>query len=444
MGTDWKLERFILDTCWHDLPERVRERIRGCFIDLAGALIIGSRSRQCEAGRRLADRLFAKGDIAVIGFKERYSFPGAVCVMGHASNAFDIDDGYSLLRAHPGTSFISGLLAAAYEKDLSLKEFLTVLAVAYEVTIRDGLALLDYYGFYHGSGTLGPFGIAAGVGRIRGFDQERLRNALAVAEFNAPLAPGVFSAEYPAMNKDGVPFGAIAGMLALEDTLAGFTGNRSLLHTDAARKYVDTLGRDYAVMDLYFKPYTCCRWAHPAIDACIQLMKRHGIDHRQIKKVTVRTFRQAAVMAKCLPEETDAAQYNIAYPVAAAIVHGDVGFGQVYEPFLKDPDVLGMMDKLDFETDEVFDRLFPARRFCRAKIETTDGRVFLSDAFEPYGEPGDGIDCAWLADKFRRITGPVLTKAAQESFLGRVLGESEGETVRGITDSLNQKENWLL
>ena len=193
--TDWTLEEYILNTNWEDFPQRVQERIKGCFIDLMGALVIGSRSNQCKAGEKLADRLFRKGDIAVVGLEKRYSFLGATCIMGHASNAFDIDDGYSLLRAHPGTSFISGILAAAYEKDISLKELLTTLGVAYETTIRDGLALLDYYKFYHGSGTLGPFGIAAGVGRIYGLDKQQLRNALAVAEFNAPLAPGVISVE---------------------------------------------------------------------------------------------------------------------------------------------------------------------------------------------------------------------------------------------------------
>ena len=350
----------------------------------------------------------------------------------------------SLLRAHPGTSFISGILAAAYEKDLSFREFLTVLEMAYEVTIRDGLALLDYYGFYHGSGTLGPFGIAAGVGRIRGFDKKQLRNALAVAEFNAPLAPGVLSVEYPAMNKDGVPFGALTGALAVENTLAGFTGNQTLLHGKAAEKYRASLGREYAVMDLYFKPYTCCRWAHPAIDACLELIRQHHIDYRQIRRVVIRTFRQAAVMTKCIPDETDAAQYNIAYPVAAAVVHGDVGFGQVCEDYLKDPDVLDMMEKLEFQTDEAFDALFPARRFCRAEIRLADQSVYRSEPFEPRGEPQDGVDSRWLADKFRRITAPVLTGRAQENFLSRVLDKEPEGGIRGIVDELNRKENWRL
>ena len=37
--TDYKLENFILNTKWEELPEEVKERMRGCFIDLLGALI---------------------------------------------------------------------------------------------------------------------------------------------------------------------------------------------------------------------------------------------------------------------------------------------------------------------------------------------------------------------------------------------------------------------
>ena len=442
--SDMTLEKYILDTSWDDIPEKARERIAGCFTDLMGALVIGSRSRQCAAGAKLAESLFPAGDIAVIGSQKRYGFAGATCVMGHASNAFDIDDGYSLLRAHPGTSFISGILAAAYEKKVTYREFLTVLTVAYETTIRDGLALLDYYKFYHGSGALGPFGIAAGVGRIYGFSREQLRNALAVAEFNAPLAPGVISVEYPAMTKDGVPFGAMTGALAIENTLAGFTGNKTLLHLAPAKKYLDTLGRDYEIMNLYFKPYTCCRWAHPAIEGCITLMKRHGLNHKQIKKVNVQTFRQAAVMTKCVPHETDAAQYNIGYPTAAAIVHGDVGFKQVFEDYLDDKDVLDALKKLEFTVDDEFDALFPAKRFCRVVIETLDGKVYRSEALEPRGEPKDKVDNVWLSEKFRRITSPVLTREAQESFLSKALSRDGALTVQEIVDDVNKPENWLI
>jgi len=48
----------------------------------------------------------------------------------------------------------------------------------------------------------------------------------------------------------------------------------------------------------------------------------------------------------------------------------------------------------------------------------------------------------WLADKFRRITGPVLTAQAQEKLLDMITGE-ENVSVRAIVDEVNKPEYWL-
>lgn len=168
---------------------------------------------------------------------------GAAAAMGHSSNAYDIDDGHNIIRAHPGTSFIGGILAAAYEKNISYKELLTTLVTAYETTIRMGQAIMDYYEFAHSSGSFGAVGTAAGLGRIYGFTKEQMNNVLSVAEFNAPLVPGIRSVEYPSMNKDGVPFGVMIGSLAVMETLCGFTGNKNLLEADEYKHYLDDLNR---------------------------------------------------------------------------------------------------------------------------------------------------------------------------------------------------------
>lgn len=219
--TTYKLENFILNTRWEDLPGEVQERMRGCCLDLLGALIIGSRSEQFQVGLRLAQSLYGTGDIPVIGSDKTFNFMGASCAMGHSSNAYDIDDGHNMTRAHPGTSFVGGVLAAAYEKDLTRNDFLTAMLVAYEATIRSGAAIMEYYNYAHSSGTFGAVGVAAGVGRIYGFDRAQLNNVLSVAEFNAPLVPGIRSVEYPSMNKDGVPFGVMVGALAVKAAQCG-------------------------------------------------------------------------------------------------------------------------------------------------------------------------------------------------------------------------------
>ncbi|MBR3592678.1 MAG: MmgE/PrpD family protein [Clostridia bacterium] len=436
--TDYKLENYILNTNWQDLPQEVQDRLKGCMIDLFGALIVGSKSQQFAAGLKLAKSVFGGGDIAVIGSGEHFSFAGASTAMGHSSNAYDIDDGHNITRAHPGTSFVGAILAAAYDKNVSRNEFLTALLVAYETTVRMGAALMDYYNYAHSSGTFGAVGVAAGVGRLFGFNKEQLNNALSVAEFNAPLVPGIRSVEYPSMNKDGVPFGVMTGVLAILDTACGFTGNKHMLEADEYRHYLDDLGQKYQVMDLYFKPYPCCRWAHPAIDACLELISEHKISPSDIEKVTIHTFKRATMLSKIVPQTADEAQYNIAYPVASSIVYGDFGFTQVLEENLNDSTVIDMMSRLEFKVDENLDKRFPAERICRAEIKTKQGDTYISSECEPRGEAKENIGIDWLSDKFYRITGPVLSKDSQAILL-KLITQDKDLPIREIVDTVNKK-----
>lgn len=438
-NTDYKLENFILNTRWEDLPDCVKERVRGCFLDLLGALLIGAHSEQFEAGLRLAENLYGKGEIPVIGSDKTFNFMGASCAMGHSSNAYDIDDGHNIIRAHPGTSFIGGILAAAYEKDLSRNEFFTALVVAYEACIRSGEAIMDYYQYAHSSGTFGAVGVAAGVGRIYGFTKEELNNVLSVAEFNAPLVPGIRSVEYPSMNKDGVPFGVMIGALAVMASINGFQGNKNLLEAEEYKHYLDDLGENWEIMKLYFKPYTCCRWGHPAIDACIGLLNEHGITYEDIEHVKIKTFYKATQLSKIVPKTADEAQYNIAYPVAAALIYKDFGYAQVCKENLGEERVVEMMKKLSFETDPELDAKFPAKRICRAEIVTRDGRSLLSPECEPRGEAHENIGFSWLADKFRRIASPVFTDEGIETAI-RLISSEEDLPLRELVDTVNRAE----
>ena len=435
-STDYKLEKFILETKWEDLPEAVQSRMRGCFVDLMGALLSGSMSEQFATGLKLAEELYGSGDIAVVGSDKKFNFMGASTAMGHSSNAYDIDDGHNMTRSHPGTSFVGAILAAAYERNLTLKEFLTAMLVAYETTIRSGAAIMDYYNYAHSSGTFGAVGVAAGVGRIYGFTKEEMNNVLSVAEFNAPLVPGIRSVEYPSMNKDGVPFGVMIGALAIKAAQCGFTGNKNLLESDEHRHYLDDLGENYEVMGLYFKPYPCCRWAHPAIDACVDTMKKHGIKPTDIEKVVIKTFKRATLLSKIEPKTADEAQYNIAYPVASSIIYGDFGIDRVLNENLADPDVLAMMKRLSFEVDADLDAKFPAKRICRAEIYTKDAKTYESPNCEPRGEACENIGVDWLVEKFYRISAPVISKDRQEKLISLITGDVN-VPIRTIVDAAN-------
>jgi 2-methylcitrate dehydratase PrpD len=367
---------------------------------------------------------------------------GAASALGHSSNAYDIDDGHNIIRAHPGASFIGGILAAAYEKDINLKELLTTLVISYETTIRMGQAIMDYYNYAHSSGTFGAVGTATGVGRIYGFTKEQMNNALSVAEFNAPLVPSR-SVEYPSMNKDGVPFGVMIGALAVMETLCGFTGNKNLLESSEYKHYLDDLNKSYEIMNLYFKPYTCCRWGHPAIDSCLEVMRNNGISYKQIKQVTINTFSRATMLSKIIPKTADEAQYNIAYPVAAAIVTGDFGLKQITTEAFENPEIISMMGKIIFKVDSRIDEQFPQRRICRAEIITDDNQTYISSECEPRGEAHENIGIEWISEKFKRITAPVITQEFQDYILETIVKEHEISVIK-LVDEINNNIKFAI
>jgi 2-methylcitrate dehydratase PrpD len=434
--TDYKLENYILNTSWDMFPSKVKKRAIVCGIDLMIALILGSKGKQYATGKSVASAIGSRGDIPIIGTDERFNLFGATLALGHASNSFDIDDGHNLIKGHPGTSFVAGILAASLEKDINYKEYLTTLVIAYDVAVRSGLAMQHHYDYLHSTGAYGAVATAAGISRILKFNKEQLNNALSISDFHAPFVPVMRAVEYPSMNKDGVPFGAITGVLSVIETLNGYTGKTHLLELEAYKYLLETLGTDYEIMNLYFKPFTCCRWAHPPILASLSLIKAHEINAAEIEKVEVKTFAAATRLSKIIPTSTDEAQYNISYPIAAAIVYGDLGFSQVIDENLGNADVLKMMTKIEFQVDEKLESAFPAKRQCIVSIVLKNGSRYTSDLYEPIGEAKDQVDLEWITEKYFRITKPVIHENAQQKILDLLINDLE-LPVRTIIAQIN-------
>ena len=435
--TDFRIENFIKNTEWNQCPSDIKQRAIRCSIDLMGALILGSQGKQYDSGVRVSKRIGAVGDVPILGKDDRFNLLGASIAFSHAANSFDIDDGYNMVKGHPGASFIGGVLAAALHRNITYREYLETLIVCYETAIRYGLAEQDYYGFLHSTGTYGAFGTAAGIGRIEGLSKEQLNNALSIADYHAPLTPVMRAVEYPSMNKDGVPFGSLIGTMAVLETIEGEVGRTHLLELDKYKDLVDTIGKTYYIRDLYFKPYTCCRWAHQPIKACIDLMNKRKIKAELIKQVRIHTFDAAARLSKMIPHNTDEAQYNIAFPVAAAIVHGDVGFDQINDNAIADEKAVAMMNKLSFCVDPDMEKEFPQKRLAWVELELVDGTIQKSSVYAAPGEHDDpDLSFDWIVKKFRRITAPIINPHEQDKVLA-VLSEDSNIKMKDILETVN-------
>jgi 2-methylcitrate dehydratase PrpD len=408
-GTDRVLD-FVGALAWDELPAAVRRQSKRCLLDLLGALIAGRRTPVGDTMAGVACEQFPGSQATIVVSGERVSAIGAALANGYAQNALDIDDGYRRIKGHPGAAFLPALLAALEVRGgCSGSEFLAAVVVGYEIGIRAGLIRHAVYPTYHSSGSWGAVGAAACAGRLLGLPRSHLREALGTAEYHAPIAPMMKGIDVPCMGKDSLGWGNMTGLASVFLARRGFTGVEPLFSEAPEREWITGLGRQYEILNLYFKPYAACRWAQPAVDGCLRLCRENGLKPADLAEVKVRTFAAAAALTRQPPANTEEAQYNLAFPVAAALIDGAVGPVQVLPPRIFDRDIIDLAARLEVEVAQEFEDRFPAKAIAAVEITTRAGKRYESGAVEARWEPPDTLPSdSELQEKFIWLAAPVL------------------------------------
>jgi len=357
-----------------------------------------------------ATKYFRGTEATILVSGERVSPVGAALANGYACNALDIDDGYRMVKGHPGACVLPVLLAASESAVHPIgTDFLTALVIGYEVAIRAGLIRHALYQTYHSSGSWGAVSGAAVAGRVLGLDQSTLREAMGVAEYHAPIAPMMKGIEKPSMVKDSIGWGTMVAMASVFMAQEGFIGIEPLFSESPDKKWIEGLGNEYLMLNLYFKPYAVCRWSQAAVTGVLRVMKQNDLRPRSISRIRVRTFEAAAALSCDHPKNTEEAQYNLAYPVAAALYDGQVGPSQVLPPRIFDNSLLELADKVEVEVASEFEQIFPQKTYAEVVIRTEDGRELTSGPVQPLWEPPNDLPAdAELEEKFVGIVEPVL------------------------------------
>ena len=402
--------QFIVDTDWKNVPAAVQHQAKRCLMDTLGALIAGNETPVREVMTRMAKKQLCGDEATILVSGERVSVAGAVLANGFAANALDIDDGHRLVKGHPGACTLPVILAAGeMVPSCSGKAFLTALVIGYEIGIRAGLIRHALYRTYHSSGSWGAISGAAVAGKLLGLDKKRLFHAMGTAEYHAPIAPMMKGIATPSMGKDSIGWGALVAILSVMMAREGFTGITPLFDDTPESEWVENLGREYKMMNVYFKPYAACRWAQPAVVGSLKIVRENRISPRDIRDICVRTFEAATKLPCTPPENTEQAQYNLSFPVAAALIDGEVGPKQVLPPRLYDSQILDLAYKVHTEVSIDFEKMFPSKACAEVVIETHQGKMFNSGPVEAMWEPPDTLPSdSELEEKFHWLVDPVL------------------------------------
>jgi len=145
------------------------------------------------------------------------------------------------------------------------------------------------------------------------------------------------------------------------------------------------------------------------VAGALKLAREHHLTADQIQRIRVRTFEAATRLPNDHPRDTEEAQYNLAFPVAAALLDGEVGPKQVLPPRLHDPELLSLLDRVTTEVAPEFEAEFPAKAPAEVVVETTAGGSFRSGRIEALWEPPDTLPTdEELETKFHGLVSPIL------------------------------------
>ena len=406
--------RFIHETGWGDLPDHVRDQARRCLLDTLGAGLAGRRTELSRIVHDFAAATFGGEGAHLWQDGRPVSPPGAALANGMTIDAFDIHDGYLLVKGHAGAAVVPAVLAAVPVDGgvVSGQDLLAALVIGYEIALRAGVALHATACDYHTSGAWNALGCAAAVARLRGLDAGQTRHALGIAEYHGPRSPMMRCIDHPTMVKDGSGWGAMAGVGAALLARGGFTGAPALtVEAPAVAATWADFGERWRIAEQFFKPHAVCRWAQPAIAGALALQRSGALAPEAVARIRVLTFHEATRLTSRRPETTEEAQYSLPFPLAAALVHGRLGLAELAGAGLRDPRVERLSARVELIEESAYSARFPAERIARVLIETADGAVLDSGEARAPWDAGSPPTAGELRDKFRWLAEEMVSGA---------------------------------
>jgi len=397
------LHAFVTNTRWDDLPDAVRHQAKRCLLDLIGVAAAGTTTELSRIIRNHAVTQFGGQGARLLFDGRRTSPAGAALAGGMTIDSIDAHDGHPMTKGHAGCGLLPALIAMIEDQALLIDgaEFLTTLVIGYEVAIAAGISLHATAPDYHTSGAWVGLGIAAMAARLFKFDATQMAEAMGIAEYHGPRSQMMRVIDAPTMLKDGSGWGAMAGVSAAYLARDGFTGAPAIsaIAPEVAAHW-QGLGQNWYCLEQYFKPFPVCRWAQPPVEAMVQIQRDEGFAATDIAAVNVVTFHNAARLNCGLPENTEQAQYNLPFSVAAYVLRGGLGVAEVGPDGFEDPEIRALASRITMSENDDYNRVYPGFRWAHVEVTLIDGRVLKSEPTIGIGNVENPLTDDFLNTKF--------------------------------------------
>ena len=403
------LTGFTIGVDFAHLPGRLTDTLRACFLDFLGVASYASIAADGSAELRAAVQTLNPegGTHTAIANKKKYAAQYAALLNGTYAHTLDFDDTNQTGLLHPGTVVIPAALAAAESVDADGRDFLTALAVGYEVACRIGAGLgkTIYDRGFHPTAIAGLFGATAAAAKLMNMDGSTLTNAFG---FCGSMAAGSMQfLESGSLNKRlHAGLAAHNALVALALAQSGLRGSAKAIEGEQGllknysnepipENVTKDLGETWYASETAIKPYPSCRLTHAVIDAMFALRKsaRSGTDAPHIHiSLSPQAFHIVGERAdhKLRPRSLVDAQFSVYFQAAIAWTQGRAD----WESYRLIGD-----SKIEAFADTIFVQSDPGLALNSAIVRVENGAPPMRIDY-PLGEPENPLTWGHIETKF--------------------------------------------
>ncbi len=362
----------------------------------------------------------------------------------------DYNDSYIARKetCHPSDN-LGAVLAASEYAHRNGKQFLTALALAYQVQCRlSDVAPVRAKGFDHT--TQGAYSVAAGVARALGLDQSGVANAVAMSgtAYNALRVTRTGSlSNWKGLAFPNTAFGAThAAFLAMRGVsgpLEVFEGNKGLMEAITGHFELDWSKETLeAVRRTSVKKYNAEFHSQSTLEGILELRAAHHLYPEEIQDIKIDIFDVAYHIIgggeegdKQQVRTKEEADHSLPYMIAVALLDGEVSPAQYTPERIVREDVQSLLRKVMIHPDKALSRRFPTEMPCHITIELKDGQTLSLEKQDYEGFYTRPMSWEKVVAKFERLATP-YTDAAQRASIIETIALLESKDVAELTELL--------
>jgi len=448
------LAGYAAEIRYTDLPKEVVEQAKLLTLHTLGVSLAGCVTEQGKSAVALAKDFGGdKNESTIIGDGSKVSSVQAAFANGTLADVMDWED--CSWTGHPSANAIPAALAVGERVSASGKEFITSIVAGYEVYQRIAMAVqpTDEYWSRIGWGLTSweIFSGAIPAAKLLKLNEVEMQQAIGIAGAMTPVVNSkrhlsmsdLYHYQHGCSCRDGVVSALIAksGISGMYDVLDGNKGYWiSVSDTCDWDWLTKGLGKDYLIMETYFKHWPANMWIQQHLDAVDAMVKTENIEADDIAEIIVTPEFQHRMGFKPEGYSTNLdAQFSIPYCIAVLLLEPQPGPNWYTGKNFKDPKLLEIASKVratgpTLGMRDAF-KLFWAGKYPEVTVTviTKNGKRLTETVLFPKGHTRNRLTYDEYIRRFRRAASFILKPDNIEQAIEKILKLEELDDILEIT-----------